>query len=185
MDAYYFIRAGSAKSIFDDGDGRETVLGFMFPTDLIGAGSVQRTVYSTSVVTLERTAVCAVPARLMIDLFGSNDAIRDNFLSKIADRIQSERHARVRLDHTSADERVADFLMELSGRFGNIGWDPRALHLSMSRYDIGSYLGLAAETVSRTLRRFDDAALLTVRGKSVTLLEPERLTAIAHGHPGL
>ena len=115
------------------------------------------------------------------EIWGNNAAVRDNFLSKIANRIQTERHARVRLDHTSADERVADFLMELSARFRDLGRDPESLHLSMSRYDIGSYVGLAAETISRTLRRFDDAGLLTVRGKSVALRAPERLQDIAHG----
>lgn len=180
MTAYYFLRSGSAKSIVDEGDGRETVIGFLYPTDLIGAGSMQQTRYSSSVVTLERSAVCSVSAEHLADLWGDNDQVRDSFLSKIAKRIQSERHARVRLDHTSADQRVADFIIELSDRMAVLGRDPDDLILPMSRYDIGGYLGLAPETVSRTLRRFADADLLTVKGKSLVISEREKIALIVH-----
>jgi len=180
MTAYYFLRSGSAKSIVDDGDGRETVIGFLYPTDLIGAGSMQQQSYSNSVVTLERSAVCAVTTAHLAELWGDNEAVRDNFLSKIANRIQTERHARVRLDHTSAEQRVADFLVELSRRMDGLGRDPDDLTLTMSRYDIGSYLGLAPETISRTLRRFADAGIVAVKGKSVQLIDSDKLSAIVH-----
>lgn len=178
MTGFYFLRSGSAKSIVDDGDGRESVMSFLLPTDLIGVGSLKQSVYSDSAVTLERSAVCFIATKELSDLCRGNEAMQDNFLAKIGGRIQSERHARMRLDHTSAEQRVADFILEISDRMHALGRDPDALYLSMSRYDIGSYLGLAPETVSRTLRRFADAGHISVRVKQLQILDHERLEEI-------
>lgn len=182
MTAYYFLRSGSAKSVVDDDEGRETVIGFLYPTDLIGAGSMQHATYSTSVVMLERSAVCSLDSAHLADLWSDNEAVMDNFLAKVANRIQTERHARVRLDHTSADQRVADFVIELSNRLATLGRDPDDLTLPMSRYDIGSYLGLAPETVSRTLGRFADRGIVTVKGKSLQLHDRRALNDLIHQH---
>lgn len=180
MTAYYFLRSGSAKSIVDDDEGRESVIGFLYPTDLIGAGSMQHATYSTSVVTLERSAVCSFNAAHLADLWGDNAAVMDSFLAKVANRIQTERHARIRLDHTNADQRVADFVIELSQRMAALGRDPDDLSLPMSRYDIGSYLGLAPETVSRALGRFADRGLVGVKGKSLRLHDRGALEDLVH-----
>ncbi|MGR9092906.1 MAG: Crp/Fnr family transcriptional regulator [Gammaproteobacteria bacterium] len=184
MTAYYFVRSGSVKSVVDDDYGRETVIGFLYPTDLIGAGSMQHATYSTSVVTLERSAVCRVSAAHLTDLWGDNEALMDSFLAKVANRIQTERHARIRLDHMNADQRVADFIIELSNRMAALGREPDDLTLPMSRYDIGSYLGLAPETVSRTLGRFADRGFVAVKGKSLQLFDRQALDELVHRHRG-
>lgn len=185
MTAYYFLRSGSAKAIVDDGDGREVVLGFLFPTDLIGAGSMLRPIYYDSVVTLERSAFCMIEAKDLASLWRMNPAVHGNFLSKITNRIQAERHARIRLDHTTAGQRVADFILELSERIHRLGRDRDSLYLSMSRYDIGSHLDLAAETVSRILRRFNDAGYVEVKTKRVQIVDRAKLGEIAAGAAGV
>jgi CRP/FNR family transcriptional regulator len=180
MTGYYFLRSGSAKAIFDDGNGSESVMGFLLPTDLIGAGSMQQPVYYDSVVTLERSAFCVVSTEDLTALCRENPAIQDSFLSKITDRIQTERHARIRLDHTTAEQRLADFILELSERMHRLGRDRDVLYLSMSRSDIGTYLGLASETVSRALRRFADAGAISVRVKQLQIIDRARLREIVH-----
>ncbi len=178
MTGYYFLRSGSAKSVFDDSDGHESIVSFLLPTDLIGAGSMMQSTYQDSAVTLERSAYCAVGAADLARLWSDDAGIRDSFLKKVTHRIQTERHARIRLDHTSAAQRVADFILELSERMGRIGREPGTLYLSMTRNDIGNYLGLAPETVSRTLRSFDDRGLVSVNVKELRIIDSAALRAV-------
>ena len=184
MTAYYFLRSGSAKAIVDDGDGRESVMGFLLPTDLIGAGSMQQPAYYDSVVTLERSAFCVLSIEELAVIWRETPVVQNSFLSKVTNRIQVERHARIRLDHTNADQRVADFIIEISDRMHRLGRDRDALYLSMSRYDIGSYLGLAPETVSRTFRRFADAGYISIRVKQLQVIDRGMLTELIHLSPG-
>lgn len=179
VTSFFFLRSGSAKSVLTEGDGRESIMSFLFPTDLIGTASMDQTVYHDSVVTLERSSFCELRVNDLADLFRSDPPVQRAFLSKVTSRILNERHARVRLEHSSADERMADFLVELSDRLLELGRDPYELQLTMSRYDIANYIGLAPETVSRVLRRFSDKQLISVRHKQLTIHQPERLRKVA------
>ncbi len=177
--AFYLVRSGSAKSFQVNENGHEDVMGFHFPTDMIGAASLEHRFYTESVVLLERSSVCEVQAAELEELLRSDASLLHRFFSKLAQNFEAERHARVRLHHASADERVADFLVELSARFRAIGRAEQLLFLSMSRYDIANYLGLAAETISRALGRLQDAGVIAVKGKSVEILAPPALHEIA------
>ncbi|MGE0859748.1 MAG: Crp/Fnr family transcriptional regulator [Gammaproteobacteria bacterium] len=177
--SFFLVRSGSAKSFRVNENGQEDVMGFHFPTDMIGAASLEHRQYTESVVLLERSTLCEVPAHELEVLLRNDAALLHSFFSKLAQSFEAERHARVRLHHASADERVADFLLELSTRFHAIGRDADTLFLSMSRYDIANYLGLAAETVSRALGRLQDAGVIAVKGKQVTLLARAALQDIA------
>lgn len=179
MTSFFFVRSGSAKSVVTDGSGRESIMSFLFPTDLIATASMDQTVYHDSVVALERSSFCELRTSDLSGLFCADVPAQRVFLSKVTDRILTERHARVRLEHASADERVADFLVELSERFHALGRNTRELLLTMSRYDIANYIGLAPETVSRVLRRFSDSGVIDVRHKQLTIHEPARLRRIA------
>lgn len=177
--AFYLVRSGSAKSFQVNENGHEDVMGFHFPTDMIGAASLEHRQYAESVVLLERSTVCEVAARDLEILLRGDATLLHSFFSKLAQSFEAERHARVRLHHASADERVADFLLELSARFAAIGRAEQSLFLSMSRYDIANYLGLAAETISRALGRLQEAGAIAVKGKSVEILARPALHRIA------
>lgn len=181
MTAFFLLRSGSAKSTVSEADGLEAVMSLLLPTDIIGAGSMDQTVYHSSVVTLERSAFCEIRAADLQRLFQRDPEVQKAFLGKVSERIAAERHARVRLGHASADERVADFVLELSHRMSLLGRRPDELFLTLSRQDIASYLGLASETVSRALTRFADAGWLEVSGKRVQVLRRDALEAVAHG----
>ncbi|MEQ8660878.1 MAG: Crp/Fnr family transcriptional regulator [Gammaproteobacteria bacterium] len=179
VTSFYFLRSGSAKSVVSEGDGRESIMSFLFPTDLIGTASMDQTVYHDSVVTLERSSFCELRISDLAELFRRDQTIQRAFLAKVTSRILHERHARVRLEHSSAGERMADFLLELSDRLLMLGRDPHELQLSMSRYDIANYIGLAPETVSRVLRRFNDEGFISVRHKQLSIHDPARLRELA------
>lgn len=179
VTAFYFMRSGSAKSVLTDDSGRESIMSFLFPTDLIGTASMDLTRYHDSVVTLERSSFCELRVSDIEPLFHDDPPALMNFFAKVSSRIATERHARVRLEHSSADERVADFILELSGGFARLGRDPHLIQLTMSRYDIANYIGLAPETVSRVLRRFHDNGLIDVHHKQLLVRAPQLLRNVA------
>ncbi|MGR8919592.1 MAG: Crp/Fnr family transcriptional regulator [Gammaproteobacteria bacterium] len=179
MTAFFFVRSGSAKSVVGDSGGHEAIMSFLLPSDIVGVASLDQTVYHDTVIALERSSFCAIAADDLQRLCATHPHVQHAFFGKLANRVSYERHARIRLEHHSADQRVADFIVELSGRFGAIDRDPDQLYLPMSRYDIGSYLALAPETVSRALSRFGQAGVIHVRHKELTILDREQLEAIA------
>lgn len=177
--SFYFVRTGSAKSFQIDEYGRENIMGFYLPTDMIGVASLEQADYAESVVLLERSTLCEVPAEALATAARSSESMQHRFFTKMAQSFAAERHARVRLHHASADERVADFLLELSQRLHAAGRVESALYLSMSRYDIANYLGLAAETISRAFGRLQESGVIAVKGKAIDILEGPALRAIA------
>lgn len=180
-EAYFFIRSGSAKAFVTDESGAECVTGFYFATDMIGAASLGHGGYTESVVLLERTSVCQVPASALEDMCRGNFELNQRFFGKIAQAFSVERHARLRLNHASADERVADFLAEMSERQSVRGLLDDRLSLSMSRYEIANYLGLAAETVSRSLRRLHEDGIVAVKGRQLHIVQPQALLTAREG----
>jgi CRP/FNR family transcriptional regulator len=87
----------------------------------------------------------------------------------------------VLLSKKSADERIATFLVNLSARFHARGFSAQQFRLSMSRNEIGNFLGLAVETVSRVFTRFQQSGVLAAEGKEVRILDSARLCALAGG----
>lgn len=88
------------------------------------------------------------------------------------------------LGRKHAQERLAMFLHGLSERQQHLGRDPLQLHLAMSRSDIGSYLSLVIETVSRGLSKLQDEGVIAVKGRHLRVLDPQRLASLAHGEAG-
>jgi len=179
VSAFYFLRSGSAKSVVSDSGGRESIMRFLFPSDLVGSASMDLTTYHDSVITLERSSFCELRTADLLKMFHDDPPALQRFLTKISDSIQIERHARVRLEHSSADERVADFIVELADVYARTRRNGDELQLTMSRYDIANYIGLAPETVSRVLRRFSDDGLIVVHHKQLVVRDPLRLRALA------
>lgn len=182
--AFYFLRSGSAKAIVSDEQGVECVASFFYPTDIIGASSLEHSVYLESVELLERSAVCEIRASALEDLCRGDADFLHGLLAKIASSFELERAARLRNNHASSDARMADFLLEIGRRMHTIGRCVDDLTLSMSRYDIASHLCMAAETVSRGFRRLQENRLIDVRGKHIRILDPVALQRRAREHVG-
>lgn len=183
MTGYYLLRSGSAKNIIDDCNGRESVLSFFFPTDLIGVSSMKEENYSDSVVTTERSAYCFITKEDVAGAWRKDPPSFENFLSKVGDFHQYERNAWRRLDHTSAVQRVAAFTVEISDRMRKLGHSPDNLNLPMSRYDISSYLAIAPETVSRSLGQLSEAGYISVEGKHLEFINRARMMEAIHCPP--
>lgn len=175
--SFFFLRSGSAKAVVTDEQGAECVTGFYFPTEIIGAPSLEHEFYTESVVLLERSSVCEISAAALEELCRSEPRLLHSLFRKLAGSFDNERHARLRISRNSVYARVADFLAEMDTRLQALGHPPGDFMLSMTRYDIANHIGVAAETVSRAFRRLADERLIVIRGRHVRIESPGALSA--------
>ena len=164
--AIYAVRSGSVKTRLVDLEGRELVLGFHLPGELIGLNAIHPDAYPCDAVALDTVEVCRFSFPALATLATRIPQIQQELFRRLSKDIGA---ASLRNQESTADERLAAFMLDLSARYEARGFPSDSLHLSMSRSDIANYLGLAAETVSRVLRRFQDAGLLEVDGRDVRL----------------
>jgi CRP/FNR family transcriptional regulator len=174
--AIYAVRSGTVKTRLVDLEGREQVLDFHLPGELIGLNAIHPEMYPCDAVALDTVEVCRFSFPALATLATRIPQIQQELFRRLSKGIGD---ASLRNQESSADERLAAFLLELSARHAARGFIAHSLHLSMSRSDIANYLGLAAETVSRVLRRFQDGGLLDVDGRDVAISNVTALRDIA------
>lgn len=176
----YVVKTGTVKS-FDPGeDGGEQVLGFHLPGEMIGLDAIETGFHQCSAEILETTAVCEIPFNQLEALSSTIPSLQHQMYRLLSREIGQDEDMLTLLGKRNAEERLASFLLGLSGRFQRRGFSPSDFYLSMSRHEIGNYLGLAVETVSRLFTRFQDDGLLKVERKHVQLIDIERLKQIQH-----
>jgi CRP/FNR family transcriptional regulator len=147
-------------------------------SDLIGLAAMAGQAHTTDAVALEDAEVCEIQFGALQRLTLRVPALQRRLYCLMAQELRSDRYALVRLGTMRAEERVASFLLDLGQRYHALGFSASRFVLRMSRADIGSYLGLRLETVSRLLSRFQAEGLLRVEGKSVQILDPEGLHSL-------
>lgn len=172
--AIYVVRSGSIKSYLISDDGEEQVLGFYLPGDVFGLDGSPEGGRMSFAVTLETSTVC----RLAIDEF--DDLSNSGKILNLSSRqLQRDHNLVLMLARKDADGRLGSFLCDLSRRYQARGYSALAINLSMSRQDIGNYLGLAVETVSRTLTRFQESGLISVNRRAVDINDLKGLAKLA------
>jgi CRP/FNR family transcriptional regulator, anaerobic regulatory protein len=178
FDSIYAIRSGFFKGSVMLEDGRDQVTGFHMAGEILGLDGIGTDRHAVDATALEDSEVCVIPyARL-----ASPELQRQ--LHKVMSReLVREQGVMMLLGTMRAEERLAAFLLNLSQRFMARGFSPQEFHLRMTREELGSYLGLSLETVSRLFSRFDDEGLVKVHLRHIRLLDIAGLKAvIAHAH---
>jgi CRP/FNR family transcriptional regulator len=170
------VRAGTVKTSQVDREGRELILGFHLPGELIGLNAIHTEIYPCDAIALETVEVCRFSFPALATLATRIPQIQKELFRRLSKDIGD---ASQRIQESTADERLAAFILNLCARYEARGFAANALRLSMPRSDIANYLGLAAETVSRVLRRFQDSGLLVVEGREVSLKNPAGLREVA------
>jgi len=179
--AVYVVRFGCLKSSIPGDSGEELVLDFPMRGDLIGADALAGQPCATDVIALEDSEVMALTLADFEEACACAPGLRQDLYRHFGATLRKEREHLKRLGGMRAAQRVARFLFELSTRYAAFGQSPRAFYLRMSRAEIGSYLGLTLESVSRLLSRLHDDGLITVNLRQVELLDVDALRAIAVG----
>lgn len=174
----YAVKTGSIKTYTIAPDGSEQVLGFHLPGDLVGLDAIQNEQHRCSARVLETSSVCELPFNRLEELASHIPSLQHQLFRLLSKEISQESNMQALLGRSPADERLASFLLSLSERYRNRGFSPREFNLSMSRQEIGSYLGLALETVSRLFTRFQDEGMLRVERKHIEIVDLDRLKAM-------
>lgn len=167
----YAVRSGSLKSTLALPDGRDQVSGFLLAGDLLALDGMASAQHASTVVALEDTQVCAVSYDAMVGAMKRHATLQRGFSRQLALEIGRANRMLLLLGSLNADERVAAFLLDLSHRFSDRGQSAREFNLRMTRAEIGSYLGLTLETVSRTFSAFQRQGLLSVENRRIRFID--------------
>lgn len=179
------VQAGTFKNVKTAEDGYEHVLGFAMRGDLLGYDGLARGFYASTAVALEDSRVVVVPLGLLESLRRC-DAALDHVLQIVISRqIMHSIELAELMAAVAADARLARFLLHLSARMAQRGLSPRRLLLRMNRRDIAAHLGLAHETVSRSLRLLIEQGCLRVANREVEILDFDSLRTHARSTRGL
>jgi len=178
FDALFAVRSGFFKTRIVGADGCEQVIGFQMAGELLGLDGVAEEVHSVDAVALEDTEVCVLPYHELERLSREHVALQRQLHKVMSREIVREQGVMRLLGTMKAGERVAALLVNLSRRFEARGYAADAFRLRATREELGSYLGLKLETVSRAFSRLQDAGLITVSGREIRLQDIEALEAM-------
>ncbi|TAK84469.1 MAG: cyclic nucleotide-binding domain-containing protein, partial [Betaproteobacteria bacterium] len=182
-DAVYAAWRGFFKTVLVNRDGRGQVTGFFMAGDLLGMDGMCGARHSDTAIALEDSEVCVLPCVLVEPMAREVPALQHGLNAALSGEIARNQRAMMALRSMHADERMASFLLELSGRLLGRGFSGRNLQLRMTRADIGSYVGLSLETVSRLFTLFQRKGLVRVHQKQVQILNPGALARILQRGP--
>lgn len=182
FNSVFAVRSGALKTFSLSDSGDEQITGFHLPSELVGLSGMDSEAYPVSAMALETTSVCEIPFERLDELSVQLPQLRRQLMRIMSREIRDDQQMMLLLSKKTADERIATFLVNLSARFRARGFSANQFRLAMSRNEIGNYLGLAVETVSRVFTRFQQNQLLEAEGKEVHILDPIELCALAGGN---
>jgi CRP/FNR family transcriptional regulator len=174
----YVVKTGSVKTYAPSEEGGEQVLGFHLPGEIIGLDGIDTEVHTCSARVLDTSVICELPFARLEELTATIPSLQHQMYRLLSKEIGHDTEMLLLLGKKNAEERLAAFLINMSRRLHQRGLSATDFHLSMSRHEIGNYLGLAVETVSRLFTRFQEEGLLKVDRKHVQLLDPAGLEAV-------
>lgn len=178
--AVYVVRSGSVKTYAINDSGVEQVTGFYFPGEIFSMDGIAHPHHISSAIALETSAICEIPFARLEELSIALPSLQRHFLRVMSREITNDQQLITLLSKNSADERIATLLLSISARNARRNLSSTRFRLPMSRTDIGNYLGLTVETVSRVFSRFQKQRLLDVDKKEVNLLNVPSLQALAN-----
>ena len=177
----YAVRTGFFKSNQLMKDGRDLVTGFHMMGEVIGMDGIGAGTYTSNATALDDCEVCALPYTHLENLIRNMPSLQSHFHRMMSREIEREHNVMLWLGNMNSEQRFAAFLLSLSQRFTARGYSPSEFNLRMTREEIGSYLGMKHETVSRLFSKFDDEGLIVVRLRRILLRDVAGLKKIM-GH---
>ena len=176
----YAIRTGFFKTCVDTEDGRDQVTGFQMAGEVIGLDGIVNDQHTCNAVALEDAEVCVMPFDRLEELSREITALQRHVHKIMSREIVREHGVILLLGSMRAEERLAAFLLNLVQRLFARGFSQSELVLRMTREEIGSYLGLKLETVSRTFSKFADEGIVEVKQRHVRILKIDALKEIVN-----
>lgn len=162
------IKSGSAKLVGADQHGNEHILNILLPGELLGFDGLSTDKHSCAAIALETTSFCLLPADSMDHLFQNIPSLTRELFRHSGEKMLEDKNQLI-LSKRPAEERLAYFLISLSERLKRRGFSASEFKLSLSRQEIGNHLGLALETVSRLLKKFQEDEMIMVQNRFITI----------------
>ena len=176
----YAIRTGFFKTCLATEDGRDQVTGFQMAGEIIGLDGIVNDHHTCDAVALEDAEVCVMPFERIEELSREVTALQTHVHKIMSREIVREHGVMLLLGSMRAEERLAAFLLNLVQRLHARGFSQSELVLRMTREEIGSYLGLKLETVSRTFSKFVEDGIVEVKQRHVRILSTEALQRLVN-----
>ena len=177
----YAVRTGFFKTCSSSADGREQVTGFQMAGELLGFDGLGESRHECDAVALEDSQVCVIPYQQLETLAQEFAPLQRQFHRVMSREIVREQGVMLLLSSMRAEERLAAFLANLAQRLEARGFSPSAFVLRMTRDEIGTYLGLSLETVSRCFSRLAEQGVLEVQQRNIRILDPAALARLMAG----
>jgi len=171
------VKSGSAKLVANDSHGNEHILNILLPGELLGFDGLSNDKHGCAAIALETMTFCILPADSMEQLFQKLPGLTRELFRHSGEKMLEDKNQLV-LSKRPAEERLAYFLISLSERLKRRGFSSSEFKLSLTRQEIGNHLGLALETVSRLLKKFQQDGLITVRNRFITIKDINSLKTL-------
>lgn len=182
MHNLYAVRSGSCKDYWLDENGNERIDNFYFPGDIVGIESIPQQKHIYSLSALEDSQLCIIPLEGLYELMQKSEHVLKRIMTIVGYKMQNDRHVHIT---TNANQRVADFILNILYRLQEREGYHQQLILPMSQLDISNYLGMAHETVNRVLRKFHREKIINIENKNIHILDEECLQCIGTPVPYL
>ena len=179
LTAVYGIKFGTLKTEYALPDGREQITGFHLPGEMLGLDGIGENHYQSNAVALEDSEACVVRFSDFESLARQIPSLQHQFHKILSRELTQDQRHLLSLGSLRAEERLASFLLNLSDRLAVRGYSPTEYHLRMSREEIGSYLGIQLETVSRLFSRFTESGLIQIKQRHIKLIDMDGLIELA------
>lgn len=184
LQALYLVHAGCVKTSIVSPDGREKITGFRMRGDLLGLDGLGTPVYGCDAVALDLCEVWQVPLAQLNGLSARLPNLQDLLTAALASEVRHDWQWMLTIGTSNAEQRVVAFLLELAGRQKHLGYSGRHVMLRMTRADLGNYLALQLETVTRVLSRLAGVGLIEVSRRQIGLRRPDALRRLLSSEPG-
>lgn len=178
----YAVRSGAIKAYRTTEEGNEQILGFYLPGELLGLDAIDTELHVCTTVALETSSFCAIPFSRLEELCMSLPGLQHQIYKLMSRELSSENQSLLLLGKKSAEEKIATFLSNLSSRLHLLGYSATEFRLPMSRQEIGNYLGLTVETVSRIFSRFQKDKLIAIDRKLIKIIDEDAIKNMCTGH---
>jgi CRP/FNR family transcriptional regulator len=175
LHALFAIRSGTFKTFTVNEQGEEQITGFHLAGDLLGFDAIAESEHPSFAQALETSMVCEIPYENLDTLSNTMPKLKKQVLRLMSHEIKTDQEMLTLLNRKNAEQRVATFLVSLSERYHSRGLSASEFRLTMTRSDIGNYIGLTVETISRLLNRFHKSGLINVDGKLISINDIDRL----------
>lgn len=180
--AVYAVRSGAFKAYSTTDSGAEQVTGFYFPGEILGMDGIGNNTHASSAKALETSTICEIPFDRLGELSARIPTLQRHFFQLLSREIAEDRQLITLLSKSTAEQRIGALLLNISARHARRRLSAQAFRLPMSRTDIGNYLGLTVETVSRVFSRFQKTGLLAVDNKEIAILNAALLRDMVDGN---